>query len=532
MPNLNTLLDRCVLLVYEFFDRFFLNGYVARLQDADDLRWFLTRVRGHQIPRYEILGEMSRRFVAAVEKLAADLGIPLIEFERGKRKEEIVAPLFEQARLADREGVVLIGWAQERLNVFSPPNKQERQSGKFAPKRHPARPKSFYFYIWDRDWGPTNIRICTYAPFAMRINLNGQMWLIQHLRRSGHYLEAIDNGIADVDDKEALRRLCRRFRAAHVQRYFDRWMYRLPSPFTAQDRKAGFRHELSMLQVEVSRTEVFDRPLHARQFFAAVIRDHLDLGRPDQLQIVFGRRVSPKHRRGRPPFRTRVFNQGVHVSLNVEHRKTSLKQYLKWGKALRTETTFNETRDFGVGKKVADLNLSRLFELGREFNRRLLAMERQSHRAAPSATQIRALVMPSGPAIHRVPGLRLGDPRVAALFAALCRFQLIFGGFRRYQLQALVTEHLGAEYSGGQAAYDLARLKGKGLIFRVTESHRYKLTELGMRMATIFTEVHSQILCAGLTELHPDHPPTPLNTAYRAFQKAVRQNLVGSRMAA
>ncbi len=92
---------------------------------------------------------------------------------------------------------------------------------------------------------------------------------------------------------------------------------------------------------------------------------------------------------------------------------------------------------------------------------------------------------------------------------------------------------LGGQVLGGQAAYDLARLKGKRLIFRVTKSHRYKLTELGMRMATIFTEVHSQVLCAGLTpELHPDHPPTPLNTAYRAFQKAVRQNLVGSPMAA
>ena len=63
MPNLNTLLDRCLLLVYEFFDRFFLNGYVARLPDADHLAWFLTKVRGHQIPRYEVLGEMSRRFV-------------------------------------------------------------------------------------------------------------------------------------------------------------------------------------------------------------------------------------------------------------------------------------------------------------------------------------------------------------------------------------------------------------------------------------------------------------------------------------
>ena len=79
--------------------------------------------------------------MAAVEKLAADQSIPLIEFERGKRKEEIAAPLFERARLADRERVVLIGWAQERLNVFSPPNKQERQSGKFAPKRHPPDPR-------------------------------------------------------------------------------------------------------------------------------------------------------------------------------------------------------------------------------------------------------------------------------------------------------------------------------------------------------------------------------------------------------
>ena len=531
MPNLNTLLDRCVLLVYEFFDRFFLNGYVARLQDADDLAWFLTKVRGHDIPRYEVLGEMSRRFVAAVEKLAADQQIPLIEFERGQRKEEIAAPLFEKARLADHEGVVLIGWAQERVNVFSPPNKQDRQTGKFAPKRHPARPKTFYFYIWDRDWGPTNIRICTYAPFAMRINLNGQMWLIQHLRHSGHYVETIDNGIAHVDDKEALRRLCRRFRAAHVQRYFDRWMYRLPSPFTAQDRKAGYRHQLSMLQVEVSRTEIFDRPLHARQFFAAVARDLLDLGRPELLSIIFGRRVSSKPRPGRP-FRTRVFNQGVQVSLNVQHRNTGVKQYLKWGRALKTETTFNDAHDFGVGRLLSDLNLTRLFQLGRDFNRRLLQLERQSHRAAPSATQIQALVMPSGPASHRVPGLRLGAPRVAALLAALCRFQLIFGGFRRHQLQQLVHEHLGADYSGGQAAYDLARLKGKGLIVRLPHTHRYQLTDLGMRMTTLFTTVHSQVLCAGLTQLDPHHPPTLVSRAYRAFQEAVRQHLVGTHMAA
>jgi len=121
---------------------------------------------------------------------------------------------------------------------------------------------------------------------------------------------------------------------------------------------------------------------------------------------------------------------------------------------------------------------------------------------------------------------------VAALLAALCRFQLIFGGFRRHQLQQLVSEHLGADYSGGQAAYDLARLKGKGLIFRLPHTHRYQLTDLGMRMATLFTTVHSQVLCAGLTQLDQHHPPTLVSRAYRAFQEAVRQHLVGTRMAA
>jgi hypothetical protein len=83
-----------------------------------------------------------------------------------------------------------------------------------------------------------------------------------------------------------------------------------------------------MLQVEVSRTEIFDRPLNAGQFFAAVARDLLDLGRPELLSIIFGRRVSSKRRPGRP-FRARVFNHGLQVSLNVQHRITTVKQYLK-----------------------------------------------------------------------------------------------------------------------------------------------------------------------------------------------------------
>ncbi len=93
MPNVNTLLDEHVVLKYEFADRIFLNGYVARLQEPDDLRWFLCQHRAEEIPRYEVLGEMTRAFVTAIEALAAKKGIPVIQFERGQRKEAIAQPL-------------------------------------------------------------------------------------------------------------------------------------------------------------------------------------------------------------------------------------------------------------------------------------------------------------------------------------------------------------------------------------------------------------------------------------------------------
>ena len=67
----------------------------------------------------------------------------------------------------------------------------------------------------------------------------------------------------------------------------------------AFDRAAGYRYELSVLQAEVSLTQVFDRPLTGRIFFEEVIRENLDLGRPDQVGLIFDRRVirtTPHHR--------------------------------------------------------------------------------------------------------------------------------------------------------------------------------------------------------------------------------------------
>ncbi len=99
-----------------------------------------------------------------------------------------------------------------------------------------------------------------------------------------------------------------------------------------------------------------DRPLDGRIFFEQVIRDHLDLGRPDRVELVFNRRIT-KRTPGR--FRTRVITEGVIPSLHIDYKQTRIKQYHKLGRALRTETTINSTRDFAIGKRLKNLSALR-----------------------------------------------------------------------------------------------------------------------------------------------------------------------------
>jgi hypothetical protein len=114
--------------------------------------------------------------------------------------------------------------------------------------------------------------------------------------------------------------------AAKIEAVVRKWLRRLPHPFTAAHRAAGYRYQLSILQAEFALTQVLDRPLTARCFFEEVIRENLDLGRPDQMRLIFDRRIT---RRTPGSFRTRVLTEGVVPSLHVQYKKSKVKQYHK-----------------------------------------------------------------------------------------------------------------------------------------------------------------------------------------------------------
>jgi hypothetical protein len=163
----------------------------------------------------------------------------------------------------------------------------------------------------------------------------------------------------------------------------------LPHPFTPTHRRAGYRYQLSILQAEFALTQVLDRPRTGRGFFEEVIRENLDLGRPDQMQLIFNRRVT---RQTPGQFRTRILTEGVVPSLHVDYKKSRVKPYHKENQALRTETTINNTYDFEIGRALR--HLPALREIGFAANRRLLRVEYLSHDCLMGDDHLDALTQP------------------------------------------------------------------------------------------------------------------------------------------
>ena len=334
---------------------------------------------------------------------------------------------------------------------------------------------------------------------------------------------ALDNGFASCENAEALAQICGSLSAVDVRAFFARWQAALPSPFTDEDRLRGYNYDLAFRQLEISDTRVFDRPAAGRAWFEQTLPDQLTLGRPDQAAVIFGRRVT---RRTPGRFHTKIFNHGVEAAIQIHFRASKVKQYFKEGRALRTETTINDTRDFGAGRLLTQENWNALIDIGHQINQRLLDHQLDACACAPDATLLESVVLPSTtPDGLPAPGLRFGEPRTMALLACLCSFQHLFAGLTNRTLRELIAGLIPG-YTARQMTYDLRRLRRKGFIQRIPRTQRYELTCERHRLAVFFTKTYTRILNPSLAELDPALPAeitarSPLATSWRAFDRAI-----------
>jgi hypothetical protein len=437
------LLAEKVTLDIEGIDRMYLNLYQPMLQTGAGVAAFFKGHRGAKVASTALMGPMSRAFVKAIHDFAKREGIEIVSFAKGERKDEVTKK-FLQGFCAE-EGMLYIGKAQEKFASFRVTKKFSERTGMSFPwlSRGTVLCNHYYFYLVDEDFGPLFIKFASYFPYTARVCINGHEYAKRQLVKEGIAFEALDNGVLCCADPARLQQILDELDAAKIQALVDKWRARLPDPFAGEDYAAGFNPQLSILQAEFSRTQVFDRPLSGRHFFEEVIRENIDLGRPSKVSLIFQRRIT---KRTPGPFNTRVISQGVIPSLHVSYKSTKIKQYFKEERALRTETTINNTRDFGVGRLLN--NLPDLRAIGFAANRRLLEVETISQDCILAEGVLDQVTKPQIVDDQRVAALRIDDTRVIALLQVLCLFLLIPDGFRHAAVRQWMAQGTGSTCRG------------------------------------------------------------------------------------
>ena len=412
--NINDVLDGHVVLDLACVDRLYLNAYVPNLQVAGQVQRFCEYL-DQPIASPAVIQKIGNRFRRDVDAFAKAHRVPVLHLNKpdrsrwDDRKLDHVRPYLDAAERTGRYGVVAIVATQEFQYVFSATKKTGNRGGVcFAWHNGERRVSCFYFYFYDREFGPCFIKICTYFPWPAKVWCNGHEWAKREARRARIPFAELANGFAGCARPERLQAICDRFGPADVQALFDRWIARIPTPLTAGDRRAGFWWEVSMRQVEVSRTLVFDDPRRARGFFESLVADNIGIGRPQEVRAVFG-----LDRRGRPAkhsYQTRVFQPGTEVKMDFAYKHSRVKQYLKEGRAYRIETVINKPADISVRARLE--HLGELVAKARAVNDRVLIIERAGQGCAIGS----ALFERSPPALrkggpaNRSPALR-GHPR-------------------------------------------------------------------------------------------------------------------------
>ena len=180
-----TILREHVTLEVESLDRLYLNVYVPTLQRVPGVLRFFREHRGRPIASSALMAPISAAFVAAIKAFAEREGVPLIDFKRGQRKDDIATE--HLARFAGTEGILFIGRAQEKASVYRTEKRRNATTGRpyawIVPST--AMVNQYYFYGVDADFGPFFLKLGSYFPYTGRLCVNGHEWAKRQLAKEG-----------------------------------------------------------------------------------------------------------------------------------------------------------------------------------------------------------------------------------------------------------------------------------------------------------------------------------------------------------
>jgi hypothetical protein len=485
---------------YGSIDRLRVGGILRSLQQPGAVvNWMKAFYPGEAMP-LKHFPDLTRRLKDGVERLIGR-GIPYLEAHRVSDAEvqSWLEPLFAASPRAGT--VVAIVRTLEGVSSFScRPRKHRRAKGNprtgecpvATAQHHLTRAKHniavYYFYVNDAHWGRASVRISSYLPFEVTLQLNGHDYLERQWLRQRRTITMAGNAVAKVTDWEALRQQTSTNLEPAVRRFGAYWLARLPHGLSLDQLEALGGYHLYIQTQEVSRNFVFRSPDDCRPLFETLLRHNQLLGSPDTLRYLFGMVRGPRR-----PTSSQVTLAKPMGCFKAFYGSNWLKCYDRQGFILRFEIVMNLVTDFVANKSLS--NLHYLTRLGHNVCKRLERACLTAVSCPVSARAYKSLVEPGTDAAgRRYPAIRPERPAQQALLATMLSLAHCANGFSVRELRAKYQQQHGVPLKTSQVSYRLRTFRAHGLVEPVGGRRRYQLTRVGRPIVAFLVKLYSHLL--------------------------------------
>ena len=471
---------------YDCVDRLVLNGYFSLGCSPGGFRMWFRKLKGSDKDlNNSTLMRMAGKFSSRVNAFCKKNNIPLVYFKAGERKHEKAEILLPTDK--GFTGIFAIFVSRAPAMVW---DIKEFGEGKIDIRK--KTPMSFInhysFQIIDQQWGHITIKISGHPPFGAQIMLNGHEWVERRKEIKKLCVTKESNCFTSFTGGEALSRIAETLsiQKGQLECVCNRWIYKcLWFGLDKEDQeKSGFGYQYSIYQVEYSRNLLFKRGTHLDHMYQNLItlsRERMDIKR---LKTIFGRKNRPhNHRQKHSGFELRIEKPDYNLTIfKIHFGKLTLKLYDKGERVLRAEVVVHNAKELKCKRSVSNFEeiVSKLNVIMNNFMDNLC----YTHVSLLKDGFFEQLTNPTKTGEQRLAGVDINKGRTIAIMESVLSLAIKPNGYSANDITTLMKDRLDRKqaknYTPAKAAYDIRKLRGKGLVEKIGKSRKYKTTKKGM----------------------------------------------------
>jgi hypothetical protein len=486
---------------YDCVDRIVLNAYFSLGHNPGGFRVWWRRLHegSEELLDNTHLMRFAGRFARRVKAWGESAGVPVIYCKAGQRKH-----LIAEEYLATHEvstGVFLVLAAKAPASVWEVTRTASGAIANLAKKQ--AHVNHYSFHIMDPAWGHVTVKMSGHPPFPAQVILNGHEYVAATARAAGIGFTKEGNCFTGIADPRGLARvadtLSQPAAIGRLGQVCDRWIYTACLCFgldLAGQAHSGFRYGYSIYQAEYSRNLLFRSGAVMEDLFDRILdrtRSRLDI---PTLRILFGLKNRPHSNRAAGPPAQEIVTGKPQYGLawfRIRFGLLQLKAYTKGEHVLRLEATVHNTKELRCRRSLDNFPeiITRLAGMAGRF---ATTLDCADISFLPDGS-LDELPLPSRLGATRTGGIDLNKPRIRAALAAALALAAAPHGFTVAEFTAK-AQHLNTHvgYTIRQGAYDLRKLRGKGLAVKPGRTRRYHIPAEAARTIAALLALRDQVI--------------------------------------